>query len=488
MATLSDLARRHTTLGAAGRAHLRRLVGSWSPLADLGFADLLVCAPAAGAKSDQVVVLGQIRPTTAPTLFVEDLIGTVVDQSRLQGFQSAYESGRIVELESLVEPDGRRATILAVPVNHEGRRIAVVLAYRRVRDSYAPSELEQAYYTAFRRLARMIVGGTFPFPFEGAITEETPRVGDGTMVLDRDSRVDFSSPNAISAVHRIGYNGRIVGRKVEDLGFDGDVVAGAYRLRVPVIDEIRRSESVTILARILPLLEHSQVTGALVLIRDVSELRRRDRLLVSMDTTIREIHHRVKNNLQTVSSLLRIQSRRLESEEAKEAIEEAVRRIAAIAVVHERLAAGGGDQVVFREVVQPIVEMARTTMVSSDSRIEFRLVGEGTALPASKASSLAVVVTELLQNAVEHGFPSGTGPGAITVELAPSSTDLVVRVYDNGVGVDEDFDVAEHGGLGLTIIATIITGELEGDLQIFPARGKGGGTVAQVTVRTVEEQ
>ncbi len=487
MATLSDLARRHTSLGAAGRAHLRRLVGSWAPLADLGFSDLLVCVPVAAEGGEEVVVLGQIRPTTAPTLLAEDLIGSVVDRERLDGFRAAYDTGRIVEMESLVEPDGPRATILAVPVHHEGRRIAVVLSYRRIRDSYASSELEQAYYEVFRRLARMIVDGSFPFPFEGAITEETPRVGDGTMVLDRDSRVVYSSPNAISAIHRIGYKGRIVGRKVEDLGFDGDVVAGAYRLRVPVIDEIQRSESVTILARILPLLEHAQVTGALVLVRDVSELRRRDRLLVSMDTTIREIHHRVKNNLQTVSSLLRIQGRRLESVEAKEAIEEAVRRIAAIAVVHERLAASGGDQVVFREVVQPIVEMARTTMVGSDSQIGIRLVGEGTALGASKASSLAVVVTELLQNAVEHGFPAGVGPGAITVELAASATELVVRVYDNGVGVDEDFDVAEHGGLGLTIIRTIITGELDGTLQIFPARGKGGGTVAQVTVQTIDE-
>ncbi len=486
MATLSDLARRHTVLGAAGRAHLRRLVASWAPLADLSFSDMLVCAPAAG-ESDKVVVLGQIRPTTAPTLFVTDFIGSIVEHERLQGFRTAYDSGRIVEMETLVEPDGMRATILAVPVNHEGRRTAVVLSYRRVRDSYAPSELEQAYYAVFRRLAQMIVDGTFPFPFEGAITEETPRVGDGTMVLDRDSRVDYSSPNATSAVHRIGYRGRIVGRKVEDLGFDGDVVAGAYRLRVPVIEEIQRSESVTILARILPLIEHSKVTGALVLVRDVSELRRRDRLLVSMDTTIREIHHRVKNNLQTVSSLLRIQGRRLSSDEAKEAIEEAVRRIAAIAVVHERLAAGGGDQVVFREVVQPIVEMARTTMVSSDSRIEFRLVGEGTALPASRASSLAVVVTELLQNAVEHGFPHGGDGGVITVELAVSSENLVVRVYDNGVGVADGFDVTADGGLGLTIIQTIITGELEGDLQIFPARGDAGGTVAQVTVRTVDD-
>ncbi len=488
MATLSELARRHTNLGAAGRAHLRRLVGSWAPLADLSFSDLLVCAPVSGNDHTDVVVLGQIRPTTATTLLVEDMIGVVVDQSQLQGFQASWDSGRMVEMEALLEPSGRRANILTVPVNHEGRRIAVVLSYRRVQESYAMSELEQAYYAVFRRLAAMIVDGTFPFPFEGAITEETPRVGDGTMVLDRDSRVDYASPNAISAIHRIGYNGRIAGRKVEDLGFDGDVVAGAYRLRVPVIDEIQRSESVTILARILPLLEHSKVTGALILVRDVSELRRRDRLLVSMDTTIREIHHRVKNNLQTVSSLLRIQGRRLESIEAKEAIEEAVGRIAAIAVVHERLAAGGGDQVVFREVMQPIVEMARTTMVGSDRLVEFRLVGEGVALPASKASSLAVVVTELLQNAVEHGFPPGVDGGVVTVELAASSDRLVVRVYDDGVGIPDGFDIDNNAGLGITIIQTIITGELQGELQIFPARGQRGGTVAQVTVDTVEHE
>ena len=166
-----------------------------------------------------------------------------------------------------------------------------------------------------------------------------------------------------------------------------------------------------------------------------------------------------------------------------------MRRIAAIAVVHERLAAGGGDQVAFREVVQPIVEMARTTMVSSDSRIEFRLVGEGPALSASKASSLAVVVTELLQNAVEHGFRSGIDAGVITVELDATPDELVVRVYDNGVGIAEGFDAGTGGGLGLTIVQTIVTGELQGRLKIVPgARARGGGTVAQVTVRTVDDE
>ena len=111
---------------------------------------------------------------------------------------------------------------------------------------------------------------------------------------------------------------------------------------MPVVGEIERGDSVTVLARIVPLLTDGEVDGALVLMRDVSELRSRERLLVSMDATIREIHHRVKNNLQTVSSLLRIQGRRVGAPEAKAAIAEAERRIASIAVVHEMLSRGRG--------------------------------------------------------------------------------------------------------------------------------------------------
>ncbi len=225
------------------------------------------------------------------------------------------------------------------------------------------------------------------------------------------------------------------------------------------------------------------VTGALVLMRDVSDLRRRDRMLVSMDATIREIHHRVKNNLQTVSSMLRIQGRRLESPEAKAAIDESVRRIQSIAIIHEMLAASGGDEVELAEVIQPIMAMAETSLVASDRPIRFRLVGEGPTLSASKASSLAVVVTELLQNAIEHGFPPGTDGGAITVELVNGPTELRVRVHDDGIGVPDDFDAATTGGLGLTIISTLMSGELGGELSIKPATAPQRGTVAEVKVQ-----
>ncbi len=483
MANLSDLARQQTDFGAAERAHLRRLVGSWGPLSDLSFADLLLFAPTTGRGEQGYVVLGQMRPATAQTMYLDDQIGQVVTTADRPLVDLAFQTGDIQDKEVDLRSLGRRVSVTAVPVVFQGRVIAVVTRETRQSEDRVPSELELAYVDVFDRLARMMADGTFPFPFEDAVTEESPRVGDGSLILEADTRVVYSSPNAVSALHRAGYHGRIADRRLQDLGFDAAVVASAYRLQVPVIEELERGDNITILSRILPLIEDGEVTGALVLLRDVSDLRRRDRMLVSMDATIKEIHHRVKNNLQTVSSLLRIQGRRLEHPEAKAAIDESVRRIQSIAIIHEMLATSGGDDVVFTDVVQPIMDMAETTLVASDRPIKFRLVGDGPTLSAAKASSLAVVVTELIQNSIEHGFPAGTEGGSITVELVTSPTELRVRVHDDGVGVAPDFELARGSGLGLTIIATLTSGELGGDLKIRPATPPQRGTVAEVRVQ-----
>src|SRR3712207_3014922 len=163
-----------------------------------------------------------------------------------------------------------------------------------------------------------------------------------------------------------------------------------------------RGAEVTVVMRCLPLLAEGEVTGALVLLRDISELRRRDRLLVSMDASIREIHHRVKNNLQTISSLLRLQGRRVEAPEAKGAIEESVRRIRSIALVHEILSRAPGNEVPSVDVVRPLVRMAEEGMVSAETPVRFTVEGESEQLPPRVATPLAVVLNELLQNAADH--------------------------------------------------------------------------------------
>ncbi len=359
MATLGELTRQHTSLDPGGRGHLRRLVGSWALMADLSFSDLILFGRTDPVvDGSELVVLGQVRPATAQTLYVDDQIGRLLPEEERPLVAKAFETGEVTEEEVELRTLGRRVRITAIPVAHDGRVLAVVSRESRQLEDRLPSELEWAYLDVFHRLSRMMADGAFPFPFEDAVTEESPRVGDGALVLEAGTRVTYSSPNAVSALHRAGYHGRIVDRRLEDLGFDGALVESAYGLQVPVLQELERGENVTILGRILPLVEDGTVTGALVLLRDVSDLRRRDRMLVSMDATIKEIHHRVKNNLQTVSSLLRIQGRRLESPEAKTAIDESVRRIQSIAIIHEMLAASGGDEVELAEVIQPIMAMA----------------------------------------------------------------------------------------------------------------------------------
>src|SRR5207253_5321725 len=128
----------------------------------------------------------------------------------------------------------------------------------------------------------------------------------------------------------------------------------AFATRLPATEEVERMPDVIVLVRSIPLLDNGRASGALVLMRDVTDLRRRDRLLLSKDATIREVHHRVKNNLQTISSLLRIQGRRLEHEEAKLAIEESVRRIRSIALVHETLSRAAGEELEFDEILRQL--------------------------------------------------------------------------------------------------------------------------------------
>ena len=207
--------------------------------------------------------------------------------------------------------------------------------------------------------------------------------------------------------------------RLAELGFNDSPVRLAYEDRMPVIEEFDQTPNVTLLTRCMPILAGGEVTGGVLLLRDVTEVRKRDKLLLSKDATIREIHHRVKNNLQTISSLLRLQGRRLESPEAKAAVAESVRRIRTIALVHETLSREPGDDVAFLEIVRPLLRLAEEGLQSPDRPVRFTVQGDGGRLPSTIATPLSVVLTELLQNAVDHGFPEGSTGGDVVVQLEP---------------------------------------------------------------------
>ena len=180
----------------------------------------------------------------------------------------------------------------------------------------------------------------------------------------------------------------------------------------------------------------------MLLLRDVTEVRKRDRLLLSKDATIREIHHRVKNNLQTISSLLRLQGRRLCSAEAKAAVAESVRRIRTIALVHETLSREPGDDVAFIEIVPPADAPRRGGPAVARPAGALQVQGDGGRLPATIATPLSVVLTELLQNAVDHGFPEGSCGGDVVVRAGATTAQMLgSRVVNDGAALDPGFEL-----------------------------------------------
>ena len=490
MATLGELCRQHTSLTRDEINHLKQLVSEWGLLADLCFADLLMYVP---STDSEWLIVAQVRPATGQTLYLADYVGVPADNERPL-LASAFETGEICEGEIAVDSLPEPARMLAIPVRHGAKPIAVLSREWSNRTGRNPGELERTYLGIFQRFAAMIAEGSFPFHGLVGDSSAAPRVGDGVMVLDDEARVRYASPNAVSALHRVGISANAVGMRLAELGFNDRPVRLAYEDRMPVIEEFDQTPNVTLLTRCMPMLAGGEVTGGVLLLRDVTEVRKRDKLLLSKDATIREIHHRVKNNLQTISSLLRLQGRRLESPEAKAAVAESVRRIRTIALVHETLSREPGDDVAFLEIVRPLLRLAEEGLQSPDRPVRFTVQGDGGRLPSTIATPLSVVLTELLQNAVDHGFPEGSSGGDVVVQLNPTDDQLNIRVINDGRGLDSHFELNKATGLGLSIVRTLVTTELAGTIVMragmpedFEAAGlgdqpKGAGTVVDLTV------
>ena len=490
MSTLGDLVRARTDLGAADVDWLHRLVGEWQLLADLSFADLLLRVR---TRQSTWLTVAHLRPTTGPTAHPSDVVGQEVSGPEASRVERAWAGGGIVR-------DGERGRtqvrVEAVPVRHGEQVVAVLTRETDPAATRIPSQLELTYLTTAGELLQMISEGSFPFPGTVPEPENAPRVGDGLVRLDRTGHVVYASPNGLSAFRRLGVPADLLGAHlgqtvarltaapgVLDEPRGSAALAAVLRFREPRESEVE-AQGATVLVRALPLVPGGQPRGALVLVRDVSELRRRDRQILGKDATIREIHHRVKNNLQTVAALLRLQARRLDAPEARAALEESVRRVASIAVVHEVLSQAPDETVPFDGVADSVLAMCAEVAAPQSA---VRVVREGSPglLPAEVATALSLVLTELVQNAVEHGFPGGRD-GTVRVLFERADAQLDVQVADDGAGLPAGFSLAGSDRLGLQIVRTLVESELRGSLDL--AAGAGGGTTVSLALPLPEPQ
>ncbi len=359
---MNDLVREHTDLDASDLEWLHLLVSEWQLLSDLSFADLVLWVPT--RDGTRYVSVAQMRPNTGPTSYQDDMVGHLVPRGRRPLLDAALDEGRIVREG---DPEWREEVpvrVESIPVRRDGRVLGVIARNTNLLTVRTPSRLELTYLQSASDLAQMIAAGAFPFPAEQVDMDASPRAGDGLIRLDADGIVQYASPNALSAYHRLGLAADLVGNDLGKATAElaperGPVDEALVKLAsgwAPREFEVEAGDGV-IQLRSIPLKPKGVHTGSLVLLRDVTELRRRERELITKDATIREIHHRVKNNLQTVAALLRLQARRMDSDRAREALEEAVRRVGSIAIVHETLSQTLDEKVEFDEIADRVLAM-----------------------------------------------------------------------------------------------------------------------------------
>ncbi len=490
MSTLSDLVHEHAALGEADIEWLHLLIAEGQLLADLAFADIVLWVP---TTEGGFVAVAHARPSSSATLFYRDFVGQQIKPEWRRQVTQAFESAQIVDSSA---PDWYEETptrVRAVPVLRRltpgGKAvsehpIAVMTRHTNLSEARMPSRQELTFNECANDLFQMIASADFPDmaapsgPRRGA-----PRASDGLIRLDVDGIVTFASPNGLSAFNRMGFAGELEGESLADVTtrlLHGKLVVDeslplVVTGRAPWRTDID-ARGVTVSLRAIPLRLGGARIGAIVLCRDVTEVRHQERELITKDATIREIHHRVKNNLQTVASLLRIQARRTHSEGARDALTQAMRRVAAIAVVHDTLSEGLNQNVDFDVVFSRVLMLIAEVASSHNTVVRPKSTGSFGTLPSEYATPLALALTELVTNAVEHGL-AGRTDGEVEIVASRTDDTLSVKVRDNGGGLPEG---KVGSGLGTQIVRTLIQGELGGTIDWHTLEGEGTEVTIEV--------
>ncbi|MFT4122651.1 MAG: histidine kinase N-terminal domain-containing protein [Microbacteriaceae bacterium] len=495
MSTLSDLVLAQGRSSEADVEWLHMLVGDWQLLADLALADIVLWVP---NEPGSFVAVAHARPSSSATLFYRDFVSQEIKPEWRAQVTEAFETARIVDSATPTWYEETPTRMRAVPVIRRLSPsekevtefpIAVITRHTNLSEARTPSRQELTSNDCANDLFGMIAAGDFPDPGSPSGPRRgAPRASDGLIRLDVNGVVTFASPNALSAFNRIGFAGELEGESLAEvttlLLHGRSVVDESLPLvvtgRAPWRTDIE-SRGVTVTLRAIPVRSRGERTGAILLCRDVTEMRHQERELITKDATIREIHHRVKNNLQTVASLLRIQARRTHSDVARDALTQAMRRVAAIAVVHDTLSEGLSQNVDFDAVFDRVLLLIAEVASSHSTMVRPAFKGSFGVIPSEYATPLALALTELVTNAVEHGL-AGRTDGVVEIVAKRDEETLRVKVRDNGVGLPEG---QVGAGLGTQIVRTLIQGELGGSIDWHTLMGSGTEVTIEVPLTWV---
>ena len=454
----------------------------------------------------RILVARHVAPHSLSSIYMDDMTGrsyTLAAQPTVHRALMEDRRGKVAEKKVPLGRTSSGAPVIqqVYPVRNAANRvIGAMLVETNMIEYERHRRRDRPFRQAVSWLQRMAVQGEI----EAAEVARGFASLDGIYLVNEQFCISYMSGIAMNLFRSIGLVADMRGGPISDLEEQDERVVSqamqanccvqsrdesedgrvwqrtAIPLRAPrgSLYEIHKHMREQLQARRLhTLAERTQrVDGVLVLVHNATETVQRQRELNVKSAMIQEVHHRVKNNLQTIAAILRIQSRRCESGEARQHLTDAVNRILSMSVIHEYLSQDEHRPINIRDVCQRIVRQAREVAVNPGQQVELAMEGPNIRLPASQATASALVVNELLMNAIEHGLQDRED-GKICVALEDLGDKVRIAVVDNGLGMPSDFDPAssEYPGrsLGLQIVHTLVTDDLKGELLIGPSDNGG---------------
>ncbi|MFA4965089.1 MAG: histidine kinase N-terminal domain-containing protein [Thermoleophilia bacterium] len=446
--------------------HLVNVADNLQLVADLGYGDTALAVLGADGL---LTVVADARPSTAADPIAASRAGRLLTREAEPEAYAALEGARRVEGPSR-HVGGFHSIAEAFPIGAP-EPVAVVVRTFGEHTISTPSRMERAFIDSARDLLDSLRPGPLLDVPSGAPFATTRSAGDGVLRVSRRGQITYASPNAVTILRLAGVEGRVTGMRASELPGGGLGISPLLGAAGAMTTEME------VAGRVLSYRTMALTGDALVLVEDLTEARRRETELEIKEATIREVHHRVKNNLQTIASLLRIQARRSDNPEVRRALTEATERASAMATVHDLLTRSERERIDFAEAARRVVDLVRSGVVGDDSRITVSLTGTTGQIDASTATSLALTLAELVHNALEHAYAPDER-GTVRVALRRDAEALVLTVGDDGRGLGDDFDPQQSQGLGFSIMRTLIEEDLRGSLTVTSA----GGTCVTVRV------
>jgi len=218
-----------------------------------------------------------------------------------------------------------------------------------------------------------------------------------------------------------------------------------------------------------------KVNGIVCVATDITERKKTEekvrQSLVEKELLLRELHHRVKNNMQVIISLMALESRNTKSESLKSSLLECQNRVRAMGLVHERLYCSTDlTNVDFHEYVRNVLQELRVALGTDQRNIQVHMDLHPVSLAIDQAVPCGLLINELITNALKHAFPAGHH-GTLTISLREREHALVdIRIADDGIGVVDDFNLEQSKTLGLRLVSSLIR-QLQGNIEISRSHG-----------------